>query len=116
MVMLKVNVFEIKAKLSEYLDRAASAKRIVSLPSHKRSQSCAQSSTFVRNRDRSALAGARGSRCRLIFDALPRKTRTLGRRRDPGFPRLGKPTWGRPSPADATPPRPRPRRRPNGRS
>ena len=29
MVMLKVNVFEIKAKLSEYLDRAAAGERIV---------------------------------------------------------------------------------------
>jgi prevent-host-death family protein len=29
MVMLKVNVFEIKAKLSEYLDRAATGERIV---------------------------------------------------------------------------------------
>ena len=29
MVMLKVNVFEIKAKLSEYLDRAARGERVV---------------------------------------------------------------------------------------
>ena len=29
MVMFKVNVFEIKAKLSEYLDRAARGERIV---------------------------------------------------------------------------------------
>jgi prevent-host-death family protein len=29
MVMIKVNVFEIKAKLSEYLDRAAKGERIV---------------------------------------------------------------------------------------
>jgi prevent-host-death family protein len=29
MVMFKVNVFEIKAKLSEYLDRAAKGERIV---------------------------------------------------------------------------------------
>jgi prevent-host-death family protein len=29
MVMLKVNVFEIKAKLSEFLDRAAKGERIV---------------------------------------------------------------------------------------
>jgi prevent-host-death family protein len=29
MVMFKVNVFEIKAKLSEYLDRAANGERIV---------------------------------------------------------------------------------------
>ena len=29
MVMIKVNIFEIKAKLSEYLDRVASGERIV---------------------------------------------------------------------------------------
>jgi prevent-host-death family protein len=29
MVMIKVNVFEVKAKLSEYLDRAAKGERIV---------------------------------------------------------------------------------------
>jgi len=29
MVMIKVNVFEVKAKLSEYLDRAAAGERIV---------------------------------------------------------------------------------------
>lgn len=29
MVMLRVNIFEIKAKLSEYLDRAANGERIV---------------------------------------------------------------------------------------
>jgi len=29
MVMLKVNIFEVKAKLSEYLDRAARGERIV---------------------------------------------------------------------------------------
>ena len=29
MVMIKVNVFEVKAKLSEYLDRAAMGERIV---------------------------------------------------------------------------------------
>ena len=29
MVMVKVNIFEVKAKLSEYLDRAAAGERIV---------------------------------------------------------------------------------------
>lgn len=29
MVMIKVNVFEVKAKLSEYLDRAAAGERVV---------------------------------------------------------------------------------------
>ena len=55
MVMTKVNVFEVKAKLSEYLDRAdAAANGSSSAGTTSPWRSCAPSRTSARSRDRSA--------------------------------------------------------------